>query len=104
MASKTNTNVLERTKTSTKTKEKHKVIMHNDNTTSFDCVIKILIEVFGKTESEAVGIAMAIHLAGPSGSKVVKEYSSLSLANAKAKKGMQMAADEGYPDFKISTK
>lgn len=95
------TSVLERTETSTKIRQKHKVVMYNDDTTSFEIVIFILMEVFGKEEVEAFGIAKAIHLAGPNGKKVVAEYSSLSLAKTKANQGMKIARDNGYEDFKI---
>ena len=93
--------VLERTKTITR--KKYRVIMHNDDTTSFDCVIRILQEVFMKTFDEANNIALAIHKAGPNGQKVVGEYSK-SIADAKASKGMRIAKMEGFPNFKITVK
>lgn len=99
----TDTVVLEKTKTTTTLKKKCKVIMHNDDKTSFECVMDILVEVFKKTPQEAFDIALAIHKAGPNGSKVVGEYSK-TIAEAKKDKALKMAKEAGYPDFKVTVK
>ena len=96
--------VLEKNEVRTKTMQKHKVIMCNDDTTSFQCVIDILMKIFGKTEKEANLIALSIHKAGPNGKKVVAEYSSYSIAKMKAQKGMNYAKSEGYNEFTIIVK
>ena len=95
--------VLEKTRISTTTNSKKtRVIMHNDDTTSFEVVIFILCNVFKKTESEAFMIALSIHNSGPNGKKVIAEYPK-SIALAKVNKALQIAKDEGYPNFKITT-
>lgn len=99
----TSTVVLEKTKTKTTLRKKYKVIMYNDQKTSFECVIDILVNVFNKTEQQAFQIALAIHQSGPTGSKVIGEYSK-TIAEAKRDKALRMAKEAGYPDFKVEVK
>ena len=42
----------------------YKVLLHNDNTTTFDFVIAVLMRIFHKKVEEAVEITEAIHLNG----------------------------------------
>lgn len=42
----------------------YKVLLHNDNTTTFDFVIDTLIRVFHRTRQEAIDICMQIHQQG----------------------------------------
>lgn len=100
MSTKSSTLTVEKTKNKTVEKKKIRVWMYNDNTTSFDVVEKILMEVFKKTKDEAGAIAMAIHLSGENGKKVVGEYSR-TIADAKVAKAKRMASEEGYPNFKV---
>lgn len=44
--------------------KKYKVIFHNDDYTPFDFVIFILIELFNKSEDQAVQITKEIHTKG----------------------------------------
>lgn len=97
----TTTATLEKTRITTVNRKKCKVIMHNDDSTSFEIVIQILCEVFQKTELEAEGIALAIHKSGPNGKKVVGEYSK-TIAEAKKNKALRIAKDAGYSEFKIT--
>ena len=39
----------------------YKVLLHNDNTTTFDFVIAVLVRIFHRTEEDAVEITQAIH-------------------------------------------
>ena len=94
----TATSTLEKTKIKITTTNKYKVIMHNDDTTSFSIVIEILKEVFKYSEEEANAIALAIH---KSGKKKVGEYSK-SIAISKANKAMRMASEHGYNEFKVT--
>lgn len=41
-----------------------KVILLNDNVTTMDFVVAILMEIFGKNQSEAVKIMLQIHQSG----------------------------------------
>ena len=41
-----------------------RVILHNDDYTTMDFVVKVLVEVFHKTEEESVAIMMSVHQKG----------------------------------------
>lgn len=41
-----------------------KVLLHNDDYTSMDFVVEVLIDVFGKSEAEAMAIMMSVHEKG----------------------------------------
>ena len=42
----------------------YKVLLHNDDTTTFDFVIAVLMKIFHKTAEEAIEITKAIHVEG----------------------------------------
>jgi ATP-dependent Clp protease adaptor protein ClpS len=42
----------------------YKVILHNDNTTTFDFVIAVLVKIFHKTVEDAIVVTKAIHEQG----------------------------------------
>lgn len=42
----------------------YKVILHNDDTTTFDFVIKVLTSIFHKTVEEAIDVTKNIHVQG----------------------------------------
>jgi len=42
----------------------YKVILHNDDKTTFDFVIAVLTRIFHKTSEEAVKITEAVHVTG----------------------------------------
>ena len=42
----------------------YKVILHNDDKTTFDFVIAVLMTIFHKTADEAVELTKTIHVAG----------------------------------------
>ena len=62
----TQTNVIEEVKEETQLNEpsKFRVILHNDDKTTFDFVIYILEEVFHKEYNEAAEITFRVHDAG----------------------------------------
>lgn len=62
----TETNVIEREETITDVREPnmYKVLLHNDDTTTFDFVIMILTTVFHKSIDESIEITKAIHVEG----------------------------------------
>lgn len=67
--------------------------MYNDDFTPMDFVVNILIEVFRKTEQDALAIMLAIH----KGTKeVVGEY-TYDIAKTKADICMRRARVAGYP-------
>lgn len=82
-------------KTRSKLKEpgRYKVVMYNDDFTPMDFVVNILMDVFRKSEQEAMAIMLAIH----KGTKeTVGEY-VYDIARTKADTCIQRARDEGYP-------
>ena len=71
----------------------YKVIFHNDDFTTMDFVVKVLVEVFYKPESEATAIMLAVH---EDGRAVVGIY-SYDMAASLTNRGIAMAKAEGYP-------
>lgn len=69
------------------------VIMHNDDETTFDFVIMVLIKTFHKTEAEAENLALTIHNQGQA---VVGVY-SLDIAKSKIGQVAVLAKEKGFP-------
>lgn len=72
---------------------KHKVIVLNDDFTTFEFVIMVMVTVFNKTQDEAYDIAETTHIRQKA---VVGEY-SLDIASSKVAKATNMARAEGFP-------
>ncbi|MEE0347781.1 MAG: ATP-dependent Clp protease adaptor ClpS [Lachnospiraceae bacterium] len=73
--------------------ERYKVVMYNDDFTPMDFVVSILIDVFHKTEADAMGIMLRIH----QGTKeTIGEY-SYDIARTKVDICTRRARNEGYP-------
>lgn len=72
----------------------YKVLLHNDETSTFDFVIMVLITIFHKTEEEAIEITKAIHVAGQgiAGSPYTRE-----VAEEKTMETKVYARANGYP-------
>ena len=73
--------------------KKFKVIMMNDDITTFDCVIMILKTVFMKPADEAEYLTMKIDRTGQA---VVGIY-SYDIARSKQRKATSMARNLGFP-------
>lgn len=73
--------------------KKFKVIMMNDDITTFDCVIMILETVFMKPADEAEYLTMKIDRTGQA---VVGIY-SYDIARSKQRKATSMARNLGFP-------
>lgn len=67
--------------------------MHNDDETTFDFVIMVLINTFHKTEAEAENLALAIHNQG----KAVVGVYSLDIAKSKIGQVTVLAKEKGFP-------
>ncbi len=85
--------VRERERIFTKFPKHYRVIFHNDDFTTMEFVVKVLIEVFFKSQSEATAIMLAVH---ETGKGVVGLY-SYDMAVSKTKKATSMAREAGYP-------
>lgn len=70
-----------------------KVFLINDDYTTFDHVVYILINVFGKTYAEAESITIQVHNQGKG---LAGEYAH-DVAVTKAKRVRQLSRAKGYP-------
>lgn len=78
-----------------KTKEPslYNVIMHNDDETTMDFVVMVLVRIFHKSEQDAETVMLKIH---NEGSAIVGAYSR-DIAQSKANQTMALARQEGFP-------
>ena len=71
----------------------YKVIMHNDDFTSMDFVVEILMDIFHKNETEAERLMLTVH---ESGSAAVGVY-PYDIALTKVQAASRWAKEEGFP-------
>jgi ATP-dependent Clp protease adaptor protein ClpS len=71
----------------------YKVILHNDDYSTFDFVIQVLMEIFNKSKDEAVEITFRVD---KDGFAVVGVYPK-DIAETKVSLVKIMAKDNGYP-------
>lgn len=76
----------------------YKVIMHNDDYTTMEFVIKILVSIFNKSFIDAEKIMLDVHKKG----RGVAGIYSYDIAITKVATAMSMAKSEGFP-FKLTT-
>ena len=76
----------------------YKVIMHNDDYTTMEFVIKILVNIFNKSFIDAEKIMLDVHKKG----RGVAGIYSYDIAITKVATAMSMAKSEGFP-FKLTT-
>ena len=72
---------------------KHRVIVLNDDFTTFEFVIEVMMTVFGKTQQQAEEIAEETHIRQKA---VVGRY-PLDIARSKVAKATEMARAENFP-------
>ena len=82
-----------RSKPKLKRPKLYKVILHNDNYTTMEFVISVLISVFHKSASDAMAIMLHVHHRG-AGVAGVYTY---EVAEAKVQKTLQLAREAQYP-------
>lgn len=80
-------------RTMPKEPRKYNVIILNDDFTTFEFVIMVLMTVFSKTEAEACDIAETTHVHQKA---IVGNY-TLDIAKSKVAKATAMARTEGFP-------
>lgn len=73
--------------------KKYKVFILNDDFTTFEFVIMVMMNVFGKTETEAIDIAETTHTQ----QKAVVGIYSKDMAQSKVGKATAMARAENFP-------
>ncbi len=80
-------------RTAPKEPRKHSVIILNDDFTTFEFVIEVMMTIFGKTQQQAEEIAEETHIHQKA---VVGRY-PLDIARSKVAKATRMARSEGFP-------
>lgn len=90
------TQVIENTEVSVEIEEPklYKVLLHNDDKTTFDFVITVLVKIFHRTFEDAVDLTKDIHLNGQgiAGSPYTKE-----IAEEKTSETLNYARANGFP-------
>jgi ATP-dependent Clp protease adaptor protein ClpS len=71
----------------------YKVVLHNDDYTPMEFVVRVLIEVFHKSESDANAIMLHAHTRGA----VVAGVYTYEIAEAKVAKVAQLAREAEHP-------
>ena len=92
-------NIKERQKTIYKEPRRYKVIIHNDDFTTMDFVVKVLRDIFFMNEQDAETLMMQVHNTGQA---VVGIY-SYDIAQTKSQKAIKMACENGFP-LRLSVK
>lgn len=84
-------------KVKVKKPKQYKVMMHNDDYTTMEFVIEVLVRIFNKKLEEAEKVMLDVHRAG----KGIAGIYSYDIAMTKANTAMSWAKEEGFP-FKLS--
>lgn len=85
--------IKERTKINIQEPRRYKVIMHNDDFTTMDFVVEILIDVFHKDNAEAERLMLLVH---ESGKATVGIY-PYDIAVTKVQVSKERAKQAGFP-------
>lgn len=72
---------------------RYKVLLHNDDYTTMEFVVHILMTVFGKNEKEATAVMLEVHFEGMA---VCGVYTA-EIAEAKVARVAQLARKNGFP-------
>jgi ATP-dependent Clp protease adaptor protein ClpS len=83
----------ERQRTDLKEPRRYKVTIYNDDFTTMEFVVKILKEVFFKSEAEAEALMLKVHHSD----KAVVGIYSYDVAVSKVNKALKMARAEDFP-------
>ena len=90
---KEKTFIREKENTNLREPRRYKVVLYNDDFTTMEFVVMLLMKVFNKNETEAETLMLPVH---HSGQAVVGVY-SLDIAATKVQKATQMADEAGFP-------
>lgn len=93
----TSGNVAEKSKIKVKKPSLYKVIMHNDDYTTMEFVLSVLVNIFKKDVGEANKIMMDVHKKGIG----IAGIYTYDIAATKVNKAMNLAKEEGFP-FKLT--
>jgi ATP-dependent Clp protease adaptor protein ClpS len=96
MTTETEIEVIEKIDETIKVKipKMYKVLLHNDNTTTFDFVVLVLVQIFHRTVEDAAEITQAIHNVqyGVAGAPYTRE-----IAEEKTAETISLARANGFP-------
>ena len=85
--------IRERQRTNLKEPRRYKVIIYNDDFTTMEFVVMILVQVFLKSEEEAQTLMLQVHHSD----KAVVGIYTYDTAVSKVRKATSMAREEGHP-------
>jgi ATP-dependent Clp protease adaptor protein ClpS len=71
----------------------YKVLLHNDNFTTMEFVVYVLVMIFNKPEDEAFRIMLQVHNEGIG----IAGVYTFEIAETKAQKVMELAREQEYP-------
>jgi ATP-dependent Clp protease adaptor protein ClpS len=71
----------------------YKVLLHNDNYTTMEFVVYVLVTIFNKSEADAFTIMLAVHNEGAG----VAGIYPFEIAETKAAKVIELARAQEYP-------
>lgn len=94
---KTGTITKQKDKIKIKKPKNYKVIMHNDDYTTMEFVIDVLVKIFNKSFIDAEKIMLDVHKKG----RGIAGIYSYDIAMTKVTIAMSMAESEGFP-FKLT--
>ena len=83
----------ERQRTDLREPRRYKVTIYNDDFTTMEFVVRVLMQVFFKSQSEAEQLMMLVHRT----QKAVVGIYSYDIAVSKVLKATRMAREEGFP-------
>lgn len=83
----------ERTKARIKEPKQFNVIMHNDDFTTMEFVVNVLIDIFHKDEVTAEAIMLGVH---NNGKAIVGKY-PYDIAVTRVNKALNRAKEQGFP-------
>ena len=90
---KEQSNTRMRERTDLKEPRRYKVTIYNDDLTTMEFVVKILVQVFFKSEAEAETLMLQVHHSD----KAVVGIYSYDVATSKVRKATSMAREENFP-------
>ena len=90
---KEQSSIRERQRVDLKEPQRYKVTIYNDDFTTMEFVVKILVEVFFKSKAEAEALMLKVHHSD----KAVVGIYSYDVATSKVRKATNMAREAGFP-------
>jgi len=87
------TRILERQETRAEKPRMFRVILHNDDYTTMEFVVEVLVEIFRKSAQQAVELMLLVHTVG----KAVVGVYTHEIAETRCAETERLARDRGFP-------